>query len=225
VQYFDFQVLKAADAHLQKGEAYHKFLYYSHGDVGSLEHEFSQHVTHMDSLLRQYPTPSLVWEWDYFPNTDHWSVVAPSWNYGLLRMSRHFGVDQKLIEDFAKNKEQPIKDQVSRYYETKILDFSVPPAMRLLNYYGSEFDEMGMLEEALQMYDWVLDLDPHFVRAHRSKGWLFERQKQFNKAIAAHEAALASLEVKKGEMDAEQYGYDKKYIKEDIEDARAASKK
>ena len=115
--YIDNQILDDADALFQKGVTFNKFLYCTHGDVGYYEKTFAGHIAYLDSLLEIHPSPSLTFEKGYFPTTDHWSVVAPSWNQGLVQLSRQFRVDQKMLEDFAANESVPIEDQIHSFYK------------------------------------------------------------------------------------------------------------
>ena len=152
---------------------------------------------------------------------DHWTQVVPAWNSGLLRMSRQISVDQKILEDFAEHKDKTIKEQVDQYYQTKVLDYTVKPFPGLLNFIGNDFDEMGQLDRALEIFDWALEIDPDYLRAHRNKGWVYRQQKDFAKAKASYKAALASLEKQKDTMEAERYKNQKASIERSLAKAEA----
>lgn len=95
--YLNNQILDDAASVLANGESLPKFLYCTHGTVGDLERRSSQQVAHLDSLISAYPNEQLSWDWTQIDETTHWTVVIPSWNRALMKLSRAYGVDQYLL--------------------------------------------------------------------------------------------------------------------------------
>lgn len=214
--YLKNQILNDADAVLQARSSFKKYLYCSHGDVGANEEAFGGHVAHLDSLIRKYPNETLAWEHETIENTDHWTCVIPSWNDGLMRMSRNYWVDQKTLEGFVKNKGQSLQTQMDAFYAEvdKKFGYSYHSSLPYLRFVGNDFDEMGQLDAALEIFGMALKLDPENIGLHRNKAWIYRQKKAWPEAKALYEKALGIIEKNKAEMDAEDY----KGEKEDIED-------
>lgn len=224
--YMNYQILKDAETELQEREIFQKFLYCSHGDVGSYEAIFSEHVAHLDSLIQKYPNASLDWQTESFPNTDHWSVVAPSWNNGLLSMSRHFSVDQKILEDFAKNKGQSMKAQIDHFYVEKEAQFgySIFPDVATINYYGNEFDELEYHDRALEIYQWALSFDPQNVNTSQNIAWVYRQKEEFSAAKSWYQKALEFLQKQEGNYTPLRFARLKEGLEENIQKMEEAGR-
>lgn len=213
------QILKDAEKVLSSGQKIMKFLYASHGNVGSIERNFTRHVAYLDSLIQKYPNPTLAWEKMNYEGMDHWGIVIASWNDALLKMNRTFTLDQKTLEDFAANTGVSMKSQIDNFFREKNEHFgySVVPPLILIRYYADQLENIGYPEQALEIYQWALEYDPANIRVYRGMAWIYRQKKDFVKAKEMYQQALKYLEEQKGDMEEDQYSENREELMENIE--------
>jgi len=218
--YLNNQLLNDADYILQSQEDIKKFFFCSIGDVGSLEHYFDPIVARLDSSIKAQPNPTLSWHLRKLPGTSHWSGVIPAINYGLVEMTRAYSIDQIHIEKFAHNEGQSIKSQIDDFYKKvgASLGQCIIPDAPSIKYYGDELREDGMSERVLEVFDWAIAVDPDYMRAYRSKGWLLSDLDRKDEAKASFEMALEKLEKQKADHKPEDFERMKKGIERTIKD-------
>ena len=220
--YLDNQILHQAGDVLKSGKRLGKFYYCTLGDVGEREFYFGQDVAHIDSLVQKYPNPTLTWEWQVFEGTDHWTCVIPSFNYALMKMSRHFWIDQKRVEDIVANKSVSVKDQIDAFYKKTNQNFgySIIPDIGSIKYFADQLTEENLFEEAVEIYKWANRVDPTYVSTHRNLAWAYKELGKPKKALASYQKAMENLELKKDQLDAETYEGMKKAIAKKIDELK-----
>ncbi|MTB49835.1 alpha/beta hydrolase [Lewinella sp. W8] len=218
------QMLYHADAQLKHGTDFRKYLYCSHGTVGNYEADFSNHVDYLDSLITEHQNKSLVFEREILAGTDHWSVVIPSWNNGLVRMSRQFMVDLSHLEAFAKNQDRSVREQAEEFYVAaeRRYGFIRFPDVRSLSFYANEFAEAGHRGLAQEVLGWGISLYPNSVRLLRNMGYLHRTHQEFAEAKYWYELALQKLELQRDHIDEREYLEDKANLERNIRRAEAA---
>jgi predicted alpha/beta superfamily hydrolase len=216
--YWNNQILNDADSILKHRTEFNKFLYASHGDVGSYEYNFKNQVEHLDSLISKTNNNTLGWYKEYIKETDHWSTVGPSINKAMVKMSREYWVDQKILEEFANNADLKFKPQIKAFYKEKQekYKYTVLPDERILLFIGNDFGELGNELRALETYEWGLELDPSNVSLNKNVAWVHKKNRRYTKAINYYEKALLSLEKIKNDMEEERYSQIKSDIKSNI---------
>ena len=120
-------VVRKADSLLKLKTKFKKYLYLSHGNVGRREAEFGGYVAQIDSLLKKYPTPSIIWQPRLIDRTDHWQIVIPSFSDGLISMSRNYFADQQVIEQLSEKGSNNLKLQISTKKRSKTLAMYINP--------------------------------------------------------------------------------------------------
>lgn len=160
-------ITKNADSLLQSNKIFKKSLYLSHGDVGRREIEFGGYVKTVDSLIQKYPNNSLDWTPREIKGTDHWSVVIPSLNDGLMTICRNYFADQKIIEDFAKE-EGDLISRIEQFYQEKetAFGFTFRPGAGYLNFIANDFRDLEEHQTALALYLEALKSDENNVRVY-----------------------------------------------------------
>ena len=147
-------ILNNADSILKQKQEIGKFFYCSSGDIGYREEEAFSDILKMDSIIQKYPNETLNWNFQVFKNTDHWSCVIPSINYGLIKLSRNYTTDQKLLEDFQKNNQTSLREQIEEFnsLQKKNFGFTFKPNYLFFRSLADDFREQGKFEAAKELY-------------------------------------------------------------------------
>ena len=216
--YWENQVLEEAAEELAAQPKFSKFLFCTHGTVGNYETSFSKQVAQLDSLIKRYPNASLVWKTMELEGTTHWTVVAPSWNQGLMELTRQFTVDLYLLQKFAANEGLRLRQQAEEYLAVQeaLLGWSVPLRASDLNYYAGEFKGMGMMDRAQECYEWALRLDPDNFQVYANTAYFNKQQGRKVESLRYFQTALLLLEKQKDSLDERRYTDSKEWIEEEI---------
>ncbi len=208
---------------LKMGKPINKFLYCSAGSVGNRERLFGNAVDKVDSLLQEYPNHGLIWHKSKLQGTGHWSVVAPSFNDGMLALTRAFRVDEKVLHAFALNEHKSMGEQIDAFYAgiEEQYGFKEIPLSGYLNAVGWdiwEVSERKNFKAAIQLYDWALEQYPNDFRIIKAKAKLELRSGDKTGAHASFKSCLEVLELEKknGSITEERYTSQLKYLSEKL---------
>ncbi len=197
--YADDLILNNADSMLSAPTSFKKFFYASAGNVGMREIEAGRDVGVMDSIISEHPNVGLSWMAKPYPGYDHWHVVVPSINDGLIAMSRNYFVDQKLMEDFVFNTDVDLRSQIENYYEEKQKNFGYTfrASAPYYKFVGDDFRDTGDFENAIVVYKMALELDPENVRAFVNLADTYHKMNEKELAIVALKRSQELLEKQK----------------------------
>lgn len=206
---------------LKSGQSINKFLYCSAGSVGDRERLFGAAVDQIDSLLMAYPNHGIIWHKSKLQGTGHWSVVAPSFNDGMLALTRAFRVDEKLLHEFALNEKKTMGEQIDAFYAGLEEQYGFKE-LPLSGYLGSvawdiwEVSDKKNFKAAIELYDWALEQYPNDYRITKSKAKLQLRSGDKASAHASFKSCLEMLEEDKKTISEERYDNQLKFLSEKI---------
>ncbi len=202
---------------LSKGEKFSKFLYCSSGTVGEREELFGGAVKRLDSIFQVYSNHGLIWRTSEFEGMGHWTCVPPSFNSGMVELTRAFRVDEKTFFDFAAN-DKPITEQVESFYarRKKEYGFIEIPAAGYLNRIAWELKDKKKYEAAMEVYDWGMKQHPTNFTLTKSRAKLLLHIGEKEKAYKAFNQTLVKLEGVKDKMSEKRYEDQKKYLNEKL---------
>ena len=209
-------ILETAAKRLKDGEKFSKFLYCSSGTVGEREELFGGAVKRLDSILQVYPNHGLIWRTSKFEGMGHWTCVPPSFNSGMVELTRAFRVDEKMFFDFASNENMSMKEQIESFYENRKKEYGfveIPPA-GYLNRIAWEIQEKKKFLAALDIYEWGIEQYPTNYTLAKSKAKFLFRIGEKDIAYFAFENASKKLDGVKDKMSEKRYEGQKKYLKE-----------
>ena len=216
----DSYVVKKADSLLKAGTNFKKYLYLSYGNVGRREHVFGKYVNQIDSLLNKYPNPSLAWQPREIDGTDHWQIVIPSINDGLISMSRNYFADQKVIENLSKKSPNNLKAAIANFYNEKEQTFGYThkPTSKYLDFVGNDFRDMDDYQTALVLYKMALEQSPNDVKVYVNLSDTYD--KSGNKKLAKESFLITQqlLEQQKSDLSDNFYTGVSKWVREKLEE-------
>ena len=214
----DNVIVKHADTLLKAQTNFKKYLYLSHGDVGRREAEFGGYVASIDSLMTKYPNQSLAWQPRLITGTDHWQIVIPSFNDGLISMSRNYFADQKVMEDFAKQPNGDLIKQVDDFYEEKLRTFGFinKPTASYLNFVGNDFRDLNDYKTALVLYKMALTEEPDNVKVYVNLADTYDKMENKELAKKNFIKTLELLETNKEALSENYYRNVSKWAQEKL---------
>ncbi|MEM9548718.1 MAG: alpha/beta hydrolase-fold protein [Bacteroidota bacterium] len=203
---------------LQNGEAFKKFLYCSSGTVGEREELFGGAVNRLDSIFHVYPDHGLIWRKSSFEGMGHWTCVPPSFNDGMVELTRAFRVDEKMFFDFASNGNQSMSEQLDAFYTDREQNygFSEVPLPGYLNNIGWELRNKENYQRALEVYEWGMKKNPTNYTLTKSKAKLLLHIDRKEDASMAFADALVKLDGIKNLQSEEWYEEQKKYLNDKL---------
>lgn len=211
---------------LKTGKPIPKFLYCSAGTVGDRERLFGAAVNRVDALLSAFPDHGIQWHYSIIEGTGHWSVVAPSFNEGMLALTRSYRVDEKILHEFALNKSKSMGEQIDTFYAgiEAQYGFKETPLRGYLNAVAWDIWEVSdrtNFRAAIELYEWTLAQYPDDFRITKSKAKLELRSGDKMKANASFKKCLEILEqeMKDKKISEERYTQQKKYLSEKIKES------
>lgn len=199
---------------LKKGEQFNKFLYCSSGTVGEREELFGGAVHRLDSMLQLYPDHGLMFRKSKFEGMGHWTCVPPSFNTGMVELTRAYRVDEKMFFDYANNKEMGMMEQIEQFYagrEEKYGFVEIPPGGYLTRI-AWELTDKDQTQAALDVYDWGLKQHPEHFTLNKSRARLLAKMGKTEMARTAFKRTLEVLEIQKSKMSEEDYLEQKEVI-------------
>ena len=198
---------KHADSLLKLKTDFGKFLYLSHGDVGRRELEFSGYVNNIDSLLKTYPNKTLAWQPRYIKDVGHWQIVGPSYCDGLLRMSRNYFADQKVIQDMVKTSKKNLKSRIDAFNTDKENTFGYvhKPSASYLNFVANDFKSLENYKTAMELYQMALELNPESIRIYGSLSETYDKMGDIPNAKKAFLKTKALLIAQKNDLNTNYY--------------------
>ncbi|MDF1697256.1 MAG: alpha/beta hydrolase-fold protein [Saprospiraceae bacterium] len=211
-----------ATERLKSGEQFRKFLYCSSGTVGEREELFGGAVKQLDSILAVYPDHGLIWRTSQFEGMGHWTCVPPSFNSGMVELTRAFRVDEKMYFDFASNEDASMKSQIEEFYRNRQEEYGfteIPPGGYLTRI-AWELIDKEKYEDAMGIYDWGIDQYPKHYSLAKAKAKLLFKLGKMNEALAGFEKALTNLEGVKDKMPEEDYQEKASYLLEKMEECK-----
>lgn len=200
MHYLDKQILQMAEHEISTGSEFNKFFFCSYGTVGTQEAYFGPQVEYLDSLFYTYPNQTIQWEKKKFNGLSHWGVVAPSLVYGIQSMSRAYKADQYLIEQFAKNNDKNIADQLESYYidQKDKLGISFKLDFGDLRYYAEQQAEFENYKSASELFKLALIDKQNDARANIGLANALRELKEYDAAVLYYKRVLEVL--KENEM-------------------------
>lgn len=209
------RVLEDATEILKKGEAIPKFVYCSAGTVGEREELFGGAVNSLDSLFQLYSPPSLIWKKSIFESTGHWTCVAPSFDIGMLELTRAFRVDEKMVFDYALHPNKTIGEQMDAFYASREnYGFVEIPKAGYLNRISWEFIGKKQFSKAHELLSWALQKHPDHYRLNKTHARVLVELGNQKEGVAAIKRCLDILEKTKADISAERYEREKTYLQE-----------
>lgn len=224
MDYLNRQILNDAEKMIKSNADFNIFYYCTYGTVGSYEPYFQKQVNYLDSLFMAYPNKTIQWNKKELKGKSHWSVVAPSIVEGLIEMNRAYQVDQFLIEEFSKNVELGLKEQIDTYYinQEEKLKYTIQPNAGDLRYYGNEMQEVENYNRSIELYDLSLSLNKNEIRTYLSKASVLTQMKKYSDAERVYNDALKILEINEAQLEQTQLDMNKERIQKSIEELKAA---
>lgn len=212
------EILKMATNSLKNKRKLAKFLYCSTGTIGEREEIFRGAMDQLDSLLKTHPDNGILWNRSTFESLDHFTCVGPSINEAMLELTRAFRPDEKIILEMA-SKEESLKDQLTQFYATREKDygFSEIPLPGYIHYCALELMRKENFNSALELYNWGIAKHPSNFTLRKSKGKLFTRTGEKDKAITAFKESINVLNTIKDKVPEEYYSEQIEYVNEKIE--------
>ncbi len=218
MHYMDNQIMKETAKVLASKPDFKKFLFCTHGTVGSYEDSFGKQVAALDSMINLTSNESLAWSFTEVNTTTHWTVVIPSWNMALMEMTRQYSVDQYLLQEFATQEGKGLQEQAEAHLAAQEarLGWTHPISAGALNYYANEFEELGMPDRALECYQWALRLDPDNYQITANTAYFQKQQGHKVESLRYFQMALLLLEQQKDSLEKKRYTNSKEWIAEEI---------
>ena len=203
---------------LKEGETFRKFLYCSSGTVGEREELFGGAVRRIDSILQQHPDHGLIWRTSKFEGMGHWTCVPPSFNAGMVELTRAFRVDEKMFFDYASHNSKTVTEQVESFYaeRKKNYGFIEIPMPGYLNRIAWELSEKGKINQALEVYEWGMAQHPENYTLSKSRAKLLLDEGRKKEAYQALKQAKKKLEFMKDTISAERYEDQMNYLNEKL---------
>ncbi len=201
------QVVEAAAARLRAGATFPRFLYSSAGTVGEREELFGAGLHRVDSLLKAHPGHGLLWHPEVFSGQDHFTVVAPSVNGGLLALSRAFRVDASVFTDLINEETPDLIGWVENFYAVRENEYGFSdylPASAItsiVRHLGSK----QQFRAAHDIADWGLRKYPEAFWLSNARALLYEEEGDLPAARKAYRNTLVLLERIKEELEEERY--------------------
>ncbi len=192
---------------LAKGEKLNKFLFCSTGDVSGREILFASGLDTLESIMAKYPDKGLVYKRRTIEGAEHFSMVAPSFSMGMVEMTRAYRVDEYLFEEFAKNRNKSIADQVEEFYEKteEHLGFIEIPIASYFRSVAAQMYARGWYEKAVEVLDAGIKYHPDEFRLYKRRGYYLKEMNQVEEAKQTFIAGKAKLELHKDELSEENY--------------------
>lgn len=215
------RILEEAAVRLSAGETFEKFLYCSSGTVSEREEIFGGAIQQLDSIFQAHPQHGLIWKKSTFEGMGHWTCVGPSFNTGMVELTRAFRVDEKLFDDFSKNTSQTIGQQADAFYKnckTKY-GFSEIPYGGYLSSIAWDFSSRDKLNAALELCAWGVQQHPEHYRLHKTKAQLELKNGDKKVALATFQKCTKLLEIHKDKMSAKRYESQKEFLQKKIIEA------
>lgn len=216
-------ILETAAERLKKGEKFSKFLYCSSGTVGEREELFGGAVMRLDSILQVYPDHGLIWRTSRFDGMGHWTCVPPSFNSGMVELTRAFRVDEKMFFDFAANETKSMKAQIESFYASRKKEYGfaevAPPGY--LNGIAWEIQDKNYFQDALEIYEFGIKQYPTNYTLTKSRAKLLLRMGNKEEAFGAFQETLVKLEGVKEKMSEKRYEGQIKYLNEKLAECKA----
>lgn len=209
-------IVKNAASFFSSHPDLNKFLYASAGDIGIREIESDRAIHMMDSVINMFPNKSLIWETAVFEDKDHWTCVIPSINDGLLRMSRHYFADQKVMTDFANQSDKDLRKQIKDFYERQQdkYGFIYKPSARYLNFVASDFSNQGDHKSAIALYEWAIEKAPNILKIHIGLTNAYDQMGDQAMTKSSCQKTLALLEEQKADFSERYYNNLHKWAEE-----------
>ncbi len=194
----DGVIYNQADSLFQLKKDFRKFLYFSAGSVG-FEEEYKNEIFKMDSTLTARSPINLAWKIKLFEGKDHFSGLIPGLNDGLVKMSRNYFADQKIMEDFAANSSRSIADQIASFNKTakEKFGFVFTPSTPYYRFTGNEFRDKEQYEAAIEIYNLGLKGDPDDVKINFNVADTYDKMRKYELAEKKFKHSLQLLEQQK----------------------------
>jgi len=214
----DSYVVKKADSLLKINTNFKKYLYFSHGNVGRREMEFGGFVAQIDSLLKKHPNKSLAWQPRLIESTDHWQIVIPSFNDGLISMSRNYFADQMIMEQLNKKAPDNLKTEIEKFYQKteKAFGYVHKPTASYLNFVGNDFRDMDDYKAALTCYSMALEKTPNDVKVYVNLSDTYDKMGNTTKAKESFTITQRLLEEQKENLSDSYYSGVSQWIREKL---------
>ena len=173
----------------------------------------------MDSIAKRHPNNPLSWKYKVFENMDHWSCVIPSVNYGLVEVCRNYFTDQKVLEGFAQNKEQTIREQIEAFNkrQLEIYGYVHEPTHKYLRFVANDFRIQEKYEAAKELYLLAIENGNDYVVTHFNLAETYEALQENKLAKAAYQQTLEKLEEQKPDLKIKFYDAFKEEIENRLE--------
>ena len=214
----DSYVVRKADSLLKLKTKFKKYLYLSHGNVGRREAEFGSYVAQIDSLLKKYPTPSIAWQPRLIERTDHWQIVIPSFNDGLVSMSRNYFADQEVMEQLSKKGADNLPAEITKFYQEKKKTFGYihEPSSGYLNFVANDFRDLEKYQTAIALYEMAQEKSPDDVKVFVNISDTYDKLGNTAKAKQSFLRTQKLLEAQKENVSDSYYTNVSKWISEKL---------
>lgn len=209
----DGRILHHADSILRLEQPVSKYFYCSSGDLGIREFESQTEIMEMDSIIQAHPNPTLVWEYEVFPDMDHWSCVIPSFNNGLVNACRNFFADQKIIKDLVANGKD-IKKAIDQFYQQQqaTYGFIFKPSYKYWDFVADDFRQLELYETAIALYLFSIEEGNENVVCYYELAQSYEAKKDTVNAHLYYQKTNELLEQNKENLKSSLYQALKKEV-------------
>jgi hypothetical protein len=179
---------------LQTKETVNKKLYISYGDMDYIE--VLDHIDDYKEILEQHAPKDLHWKLEKFENTGH--VPLMTLNNALL----YFFSEYTMTTERKKFSIPEIESHFEKL--SKEYGFTVIPKSGVLLDIAFDLRDENKLDEAIEMFDYLISLYPNSALNYYGKGLVFLRKKEtdlakecFNKSLEIDPEYIRSINILK----------------------------
>ena len=215
-QYKRNALFPKADSVLQHRKVFQKYVYASVGDLGGIEFYIDKALHKMDSLVQQYPNPTLQWDFEIFDKADHWSTVIPAMNQGLMGMSRNYMIDHSHIQQFIATAPNRIYEQIQDFYKKQQtnLGYTHTPSPIYIRFLADDYRDEEQYDTALQIYQWAIAEAPEEITINMNIADTYDQMGNRKKAKKALKKVIRLLNEQQSDLKPDFYQNCMKWAKE-----------
>jgi predicted alpha/beta superfamily hydrolase len=190
--YLEGQTKEEIISSLSKKEEYHKFLYFSHGNVGSGEQFYMEQSLWLDSILQKSAPSHLIFKKEMIEGATHFTSVAPGLVKGLTAMNQSYTIDALSMQQILENDQIPIASQIEAYESNQLkhLNLFFPLKPDKYRRYANDMLDEENFEKAIELYDLCNLHDPLNFQSYMGKAHALKEQGKIEAAKKCYDIAL-----------------------------------
>ena len=192
MHYMENQTMEEIKSSLSKKEPFHKFLFISHGNVGSGEKFYMQQSVWLDSLLQKNAPTSLPFKKEQIDGATHFTSVAPGLVKGLIAMNQNFTVDSETMQSILENDNKSIASQIEKLEkdQREKLHLFFPIKADQYRSFANDMIDEEKYDRAIELYDLCTFHDPLNFQGYMGKAHALKEKGNIEGAKQAYDTAL-----------------------------------